>query len=92
MNALQMNVSAANIANANTPGYAAGSLDQFDSSSGAVSAVVKRTPSPDPQFSGTDLNKEIGGEMQSAQSGYSANLKVIQTQDDMLGSLMDIVG
>ena len=90
VSALRMDVSANNIANVNTPGFEQSDLVQVSGSASAVSGTIRRIPNPDPTTSGTDLAKEMGGEMTTAKTGYSANLKVIKTQDEMLGSLLDI--
>lgn len=85
-----MDVSANNIANVNTPGFEQSDLVQVSGNAGAVSGTIRRIPNPDSTSSGTDLAKEMGGEMTMAKTGYSANLKVIKTQDEMLGNLLDI--
>jgi flagellar basal-body rod protein FlgC len=87
-----MTVSAHDVANVNTPGFEQSDLIQVERSPGTAAGAIRRTANPDPNSSGTDLAKEFGGEMSEAQSGYTANLKVIKVQDEMLGSLMDLKG
>lgn len=43
------------------------------------------------EHSNVDMAREITGSI-PLQRGYEANLKVIQTEDEMLGSLLDIMG
>ena len=42
-------------------------------------------------MSNVDLTEEIPQTI-TAQRGYEANLKLIETQDEMLGSVLDILG
>lgn len=92
LSALRMAVSGHDIANANTKGFEQSDLIQVESKAGAVAGAIIKTPNPNPQESGTDLAREFGSEMPIAQAGYSANLSVIKTLDQMLGTVMDLRG
>jgi flagellar hook protein FlgE len=87
-----MAVSGNDIANVNTKGYEQSDLVQVERTGGTAAGAIIKTPNYNPEESGTDLAREFGGEMPIAQAGYSASLKVIKTQDEMLGSLMDLKG
>jgi flagellar basal body rod protein FlgG len=92
LSALRMDISANDVANVNTPGYEQSDLIQVERSPGAAVGTIRRTPNPNQQLSGTDLAWEFGNEMTVAQTGYSANLKAIRAQDQMLGTLLDATG
>jgi len=92
LGALRMSVSANDVANVNTAGYEQSDLIQVESKPGTAVGTIRRTPNSNPEESGTDLAKEFGEEMTVAKTSYSANLQVIKTQDEMLGSLLDITG
>ncbi len=83
----RLGVSSHDIANATTDGFS--QRDVLLSESSIAGVQIQGTRSTN---SPTDLAKEFGGELTYAQTGYSANLRVIETQDSMLGSLMDIRG
>lgn len=92
LSALRMDISANDVANVNTPGFEESDLIQVEGSPGTAVGSIRRTPNPNPELSGTDLARELGGEMTVAQTSFSANLKAIRAQDQMLGSLLDAVG
>ena len=72
-----------NIANINTNGYKA--IDTtIDSSSGGV--VANTAISKD----GTDLTKELTDQTLIS-TGVQANTEAVKTQDDMVGSLLDML-
>ena len=76
-------LSANNIANVNTPGYRARSLAQAGGPVVASQApLVPGGSNVDPASEA--LNLETQG------LGYQANLKVLKTQDKMLGSALDM--
>ncbi len=91
LGALRMSVSANNVANVNTPGFEQSDLVQVDRNPGTGVGSIRKTPNPNPELSGTDLAKEFGGEMTLAKTGYSASLKALKAQDEMVGSLLDVV-
>lgn len=63
-----------NIANINTPGYKSNSV-------GADSVEI--------QTSGVDLGKEMT-DMIVEQRGFEANIDAIRTQDEMIGTIIDL--
>lgn len=85
MNAAQLRLggSAHNIANALTPGFRRQVVVQQSVAEGGVSANVTRSPS-----AGAALAEDLVGQM-SAGYQFVANLRVIQTQDRLLGALLD---
>jgi len=85
MNAAQLRLggSAHNIANALTPGFRRQLVAQQSVAEGGVSASVTRSPSEGPA-----LAEDLVAQM-SAGYQFIANLRVIQSQDRMLGTLLD---
>ena len=82
--ALQLGTSANNIANSLTPGYRRQTVAQQAVASGGVSAEVIRADA-----AGESLAEDIVTQM-SASYAFKANLKVLKTQDEVLGALLDI--
>jgi hypothetical protein len=80
---LGADVAANNIANAMTPGYRREQLLQQADPAGGVSASVTRLPQP-----GDDLVADLVGQQMAAYS-FKANVRVLQTADSMMGSLLD---
>ena len=99
----KVDVTANNIANANTDGFKKSRvvLQEADSSGVVVSIDKVNTPGAlIPSEDGTgevressnvDLAEEIVN-LQTAKHGYEANLKTLETEGEMLGSLFDILG
>ena len=83
-----MNVNANNVANVNTDGFVPNSTVLKDTSDG-VSASVREGVDNGSTKSQTDLTTEIPQQI-SIENGVSANVSAIRTQDEMLGSLLDI--
>jgi len=99
----KMNSTAHNIANVNTDGYQKSRVLFQESRNGGVEAEVDRvqdnvTLSDRPVENNTetaapsnvDLSEELP-ELMISKAGYTANLKAVQTQDEMLGSLLDVM-
>ena len=99
-----MNVTANNIANSNTDGFKKSRTILKEGNSGGVAPIVDQVDTPGPvkqisedgvtrevEASNVDLAEELTTSIVT-QSAYDANLKTIQTADEMLGSLLDIVG
>ncbi len=89
--ALGVSVTANNIANTNTRDFRAQRLDQEDLAQGGTrpAALRERQEPPAPEGSNVDLATEFTNLM--AQSGaYQANLKVVQTQAQLLGTALDL--
>lgn len=99
----KLEVASRNVANASTHGYKARTLTLTEAPGGGVSAregvssqpvaLEPRLPEDAPapvELSNVSLVEEVGG-MTLAKPLYQANLKVLETQDEMLGSLLDVV-
>jgi flagellar basal body rod protein FlgG len=99
----KVDVTANNIANLNTDGFkkSRAVLQEADSSGVIVSISKVNTPgapilSEDGtgevrESSNVDLAEEIVN-LQTAKRGFEANLKTLKAEDEMLGSLFDILG
>jgi flagellar hook protein FlgE len=84
-------LSATNIANLNTPGYQASTLDQQALPQGGVvgDAVRQSQAALSPGSSNVDLATEaVNTDTQGA--GYQADLKAMQVQNNMLGTALDL--
>ncbi len=107
LNAIQTKtqVTANNVANANTDGFkkTRATLVEGDPQ-GSVTVNIQRVETPGPMVyeptpagevlvekSNVELTEEIP-QMLIDKRAYQANIKTIQTQDEMLGSLLDIKG
>ncbi len=93
-----------NTANVNTEGYKKTRVTLNEEAVGGVSATVSKVETPGPlvventsagetqqEQSNVDIGEEIPEQLLTKRF-YQANLKTIQTQDEMLGSLLDIKG
>jgi flagellar basal-body rod protein FlgC len=89
--ALGTAVTANNIANVNTNGYKAKRLDQEDLAQGGTRpAALRVSQEPTaPEGSNVDLATEVTALM-SQGGAYQANLKVIETENQMLGKALDL--
>ena len=99
----KVDVTANNIANVNTDGFkkSRAVMQEADSSGVVVSISKVNTPgapilSQDGtgevrEFSNVDLAEEIVN-LQTAKHDFEANLKTLKAEDEMLGSLFDILG
>ncbi|MEX1330658.1 MAG: flagellar basal body rod C-terminal domain-containing protein [Desulfobacterales bacterium] len=100
----KMRVTANNIANVNTDEFKKGSAILREGTNGGVQVNVQRVNTPGIRYkafegdrlseiesSNVNLEEEIP-EMMVTQRAYEANLKVLQTQNKMLGSVLDIMG
>jgi flagellar hook protein FlgE len=80
----RMDVAAHNIANAQTPGFQRQQVQaRSQETAGVVTTVGKA------QEVGADLAADLV-EQKAASYQYRANLKTIQTEDQMMGSLLDL--
>ena len=79
----QLSSSAHNIANAMTPGFKRQVVAPQAVEGGGVTTTLERSP-----IVGDALAQDIVT-MKLAEHLFTANLKVLQTQDRMLGSLLD---
>ncbi len=80
---LRLGASAHNIANTQTPGFRRQLVVQASVPDGGVSATLTRAP-----VAGDALADDLVGQL-SARYQFIANLRVIQTQDQLLGTLID---
>jgi len=100
----KMNVTANNVANTNTDGFKKSRTILKEGQHGGVAPIVDQVDTPGPvkqisedgatreaEASNVDLAEELTSSI-ATQSAYSANLKTIQTADEMLGSLLDTIG
>lgn len=83
-----MNVSANNIANINSDGFIPKDT-RVSASQNSVGAHVRSADNNGSQKSQTDLAKEIPNQI-IASEATALNVQAIKTQDEMLGSLLDI--
>lgn len=101
---VKMNVSANNVANVNTDGFKKSRTTNKEGSSGGVEPDVDRIDTPghtkpisdngvirEVETSNVDLAEEFSASI-ATETAYKANLKSIQAYDEMLGSLLDILG
>ena len=101
----KMGVTANNVANVESEAFKKSRVDMVEGSNGAVEVEVTQIETPghvineedhegqmiEKELSNVDLSQEIPQTIIS-QRGYEANLKLIATRDDMLGSVLDILG
>ena len=78
-----------NVANVNTDGFIPTRTTLSDSSSG-VSANFQSATDNGSSLSQTDLSRELTDQV-VAQNGHEVQGTAIRTQDEMLGSLLDIL-
>lgn len=85
-------VSSHDVANINTTGYEEGQTVQSDNGPYAGTSIdaINKIPNSPQAPSNTRLEVEMPEQMINS-AGYKANASVIKSQDEMLGSLMDIV-
>jgi len=83
-----MNNNAHNVANVNTGGFVPTDT-RMSSNEGSVSANSRKADDTGSKTSQTDLAKEIPDQI-IAQDATAVNVTAIKTQDEMLGSLLDI--
>lgn len=80
----RLNASANNVANAVTPGFRRDEVQARPSAAGGVETEVQKAQQP-----GVSLEQEVVDQM-SASFAYRANLQVLRTSDQMMGSLLDV--
>ncbi len=98
----KIEVTSHNVANVNTDGFKMSRTDFVEVAGGGVQATVQKDNAPGPQvlkdtsqgpaqveLSNTDLGEEAVN-LIIGQRGFEANLKVLQTTDQVLGSVLDI--
>ncbi|MBN1625080.1 MAG: hypothetical protein JW944_01035 [Deltaproteobacteria bacterium] len=100
----KMAVTSNNVANWQTEGFKKSRAELEEGEAGAVKVDISVVDTPgsivaveenngivEKEMSNVDLAEEIPQTI-IAQTGFEANLKVLKTQDEMLGSLLDILG
>ena len=100
----RLGVTADNIANVNTDEFKKSKASLKEGSNGDVQVGINRVNTLGRRYqelegdqlveregSNVNLEEEIP-DMMITQRSYEANLKVLQTQDKMLGTLLDILG
>jgi flagellar basal body rod protein FlgG len=100
----KLGVTADNIANVNTDGFKKNRATLHEDQNGGVRVEISRDESPgfrydviqngevlEKEISNVDLTEEIP-DLMITKRAYQANLKTIETQDEMLGSLLDTIG
>lgn len=100
----KIEANATNVANVNTDGYKHYRVTLSEQSPNGVAAQVERVETPGPMVyeqtqagetlvekSNTELAEELPNAMLTKRF-FQANLKTVQTTDEMLGSLLDIKG
>lgn len=84
-----MDNNAQNVANVNTDRYVPKDTRMEESGEQSVKAQTRKADDMRSEKSQTNLAKEITDQI-SIESTTTANIKAIQTQNEMLGSLLDI--
>lgn len=88
-NQTYMNNSASNVANANSDGYIPRTTTINEAQNGGTKANTTMATGTSSKQSQTDLAKEITDQM-AIEKITEVNIQAIRTQNDMLGSLLDI--
>ncbi|MDF1881022.1 hypothetical protein JHD50_06840 [Sulfurimonas sp. MAG313] len=83
------NANANNIANVNTDGFVP-TQTNLTNASGSVTASFSKADNNGSTLSQTDLSKEIPDQI-IIQNTHEAQASAIKTQDQMIGSLLDII-
>jgi flagellar hook protein FlgE len=100
----KLGVTADNIANVNTDEFKKNRATLHEDQNGGVRVEISRDESPGFRYeelqngemlaketSNVDLAEEIP-DLMITKRAYQANLKTLETQDEMLGSLLDTIG
>lgn len=90
-NQTYMNNNAHNIANVNTDGFVPRNTTISETANGATKANSTTAASNGSEKSQTNLTKELTDQV-TIEKVAQSNLQAIRTQDEMLGSLLDIRG
>jgi flagellar basal-body rod protein FlgC len=98
----QIDVTAHNVANVNTDGFKKSHVQLVSVETGGVLPVVRKDDSAGPtilrdigygptqvELSNVDLGQETVNQI-IGQRGFEANLNLLKTADELLGSLLDI--
>jgi len=100
----KMAVLSNNVANSQTNGFKKSRADLKQGDNGGVEVEITQVNNPGPMLSVEENGGTVEKEMSNvdlaeelpqtiiAKTGYDANLKMVKTQDEMMGSLLDIIG
>ena len=88
-NQVMLNTNANNVANVNTDGFKPTDVKISNPSDGTLKANLRVTDDTGLKKSQTDLSKEMSDQI-VGENVAAVNTTVIQTQDTMIGSLLDI--
>jgi flagellar hook protein FlgE len=86
-----MNANAHNVANVNTNGFKPTDTTLHEAGNGGVQASFSQKSGASQEQSQTNLTEELT-EQVVVQRGFEANAPAIKTQDEMMGTLLDIKG
>ena len=100
----QLSVSANNVANVSSDGFKKSRAINTQGRNGQVNTTITRVDTPGPlvedpmsetgelkELSNTDIVEELTNQI-VIKHGYTANLKVIQTYEETVGALIDLLG
>lgn len=90
-NQTYMNNNAANVANVNTDRYVPRDTTISETQNGSTKANTSLATDNGSKQSQTDISKELTDQI-SIENTTKANVQSIRTQNEMLGSLLDIKG
>jgi flagellar hook protein FlgE len=92
VSSFRLDVTAHNVANVDTPGFSEYQTVQSDVvPQGVRVAALNRVPNPDRSTSNTDLAEQMVA-LKTDSNTFTANAKVVKVKDQMLGTLLDMVG
>lgn len=100
----QIEVSADNIANALSDDFKKSRAINTEGKNGQVKTVIRKVNTPGPlvtdplsqtgklkELSNTDMAEEFTNQI-TAEHGFSANAKVVETNEETIGTLIDLIG
>jgi flagellar hook protein FlgE len=92
VSSFRLDVTAHNVANVDTPGFSEYRPVQTDvAPEGVRIASLTRVPNQDRVTSNTDLAEQMVA-LKTDKDTFTANAKVVKVKDQMLGTLLDMVG
>jgi flagellar hook protein FlgE len=98
----KMNVTSNNVANSQSDGFKKSRADLEEGENGGVEVKITQVNTPGPKVMVEENGKTVEKEMSNVdlaeelpqtaitETGYNANLKMLKTQDEMLGTMLDI--
>jgi len=100
----KMAVTSNNVANSETEGFKKSRADLKEGDSGAVQVDISVVGTPGPVITVEENNGLVEKEMSNVdlaeaipqtiitQNGFEANIKTLKTEDEMMGTLLDMFG